>query len=204
MAGGAGSKATMLSPDASSPAVVATRPLADRAAFREMYRDTAPEVYRYARRRVDHHEAEDVTAETYVRAWRSRHTFQNDGRSPIGWLIRIAQRVIIDRAARAIRHPGPVAHESAQGQVAAPDGDDPGDVADQDLIARALGELPARQREVLHRRFLLDQPVEQVAGAMGLSPEAVRALTYRSLRRLRTAWSLPDVATGSNTTKDRP
>lgn len=204
MSGGAGSEVTVLAPDALAQLAAATGPLADRAAFRDMYRATAPDVYRYARRRVDHHEAEDVTAETYVRAWRSRHTFRDDGGSPVGWLIRIAQRVMIDRATRANRTPGPTAHGNPEGEVADPDDDGHGEVVEQDLIARALMQLPDRQREVLHRRFLRDQSVEQTASAMGLSPEAVRALTYRSLRRLRTDWPLPDAATGSNTTKDRP
>lgn len=166
-------------------------PLADRGAFRELYRSTAPEIYAYARRRVGHHEAEDITAETYVRAWRSRHTYRANGRAPIAWLTRIAQRVMIDRAAVTARNRVRASPDRSTEYC-------PPDTAGLDSVVLALTELPVRQREVLYRRFLLDESVDQVAASMDLTAEGVRALTYRAMRQLRNDPTLPAPAATSN------
>ena len=77
----------------------------DRTAFRDLYLANAPEVYRYAVRRVAHHEAEDVVAETFARAWRGLHGYQDQGRPFVAWLLRICQNVLLTRARRDRHQP---------------------------------------------------------------------------------------------------
>lgn len=52
-------------------------------------------------------------------------------------------------------------------------------------VRRAVSSLPARQREVVVRRFFLDEDVVVVAAAMGLAPGSVRSATSRALATLR-------------------
>ncbi|GGV12507.1 hypothetical protein GCM10010260_59040 [Streptomyces filipinensis] len=59
----------------------------------------------------------------------------------------------------------------------------------RELVAAAVGEMPAeRDREVLSRRMGLDdqsaQTLEKVAETLGVSPERVRQLQTRAIRRL--------------------
>lgn len=140
---------------------------------------TAPEIYAFALRRAGHDEAEDVTAETYARAWRSLSTFRDEGRPFVAWLVRIAQNVMIDRAKRSAA--GPTVSSPPSAAPAALDED----LAERDLVRRALDALPERQRQVLELRFIRDLSVPSVARAMGLTTEGVRALTYRALTTLR-------------------
>src|SRR5689334_4070515 len=45
-------------------------------------------------------EAEDLTAETYARAWKTSSHFRGDERAALGWLLRIARNLAIDLARR--------------------------------------------------------------------------------------------------------
>lgn len=66
--------------------------------------------------------------------------------------------------------------------------------ADGLAVRRAVASLPMRQREVVVRRFFLDQDVATVAAAMDLAPSSVRSATTRALEQLRTSFDvvLPD------------
>lgn len=58
--------------------------------------------------------------------------------------------------------------------------------ADGLAVRRAVSSLPPRQREVVVRRFFLDEEVAVVAAAMGIAPSSVRSATTRALEALRT------------------
>jgi RNA polymerase sigma-70 factor (ECF subfamily) len=49
----------------------------------------------------------------------------------------------------------------------------------------ALADLPEDQREVLRRRYLLGQSLDQIAAATGRSRGAVRGLCYRARQQVR-------------------
>jgi RNA polymerase sigma factor (sigma-70 family) len=51
-------------------------------------------------------------------------------------------------------------------------------------LMSAVRRLPARQREALVLRFVLDEPEAEIARLMGIRPGAVRSTTYRALAAL--------------------
>lgn len=62
--------------------------------------------------------------------------------------------------------------------------------ADGLAVRRAVSSLPARQREVIVRRYFLDEDVRTVADAMGIAPGSVRSATARALDTLRTTFDV--------------
>jgi len=67
-------------------------------------------------------------------------------------------------------------------------GKDPtGPLADSDLVARALQDLPPRARAVVVLRHLEDLSIAEVAATLGISTGAVKSLNTRGLERLRLA-----------------
>jgi len=58
-------------------------------------------------------------------------------------------------------------------------------LAERDLVMRALGRLPSRQRAVLALRFYEDLSEAQIAEVLGCAPGTVRSLTNRALTALR-------------------
>jgi RNA polymerase sigma factor (sigma-70 family) len=102
------------------------------------------------------------------------------------WVARVATNLALDAVRRARRRPPSL------------DADRPFDPAASRRLdlARALEELPRRQREVVVLRFVADLPEQQTADAMRCSVGTVKSATSRALDRLaRTlgpTWALED------------
>lgn len=85
-------------PDPSERADVARAASGDTAAFERLYRTHVGRVHALARRMIGVEDAEDVTQEVFVRAWRKLDKFRGD--SSFGtWLYRLAVNVILARRA---------------------------------------------------------------------------------------------------------
>jgi RNA polymerase sigma-70 factor (ECF subfamily) len=74
-------------------------PYASKAAFSELYEDTHLSVYRYVYGLLGGtaQDAEDITAQTYLKAWDHRKQFRGTPEQAKGWLFTIAKRIVIDR-----------------------------------------------------------------------------------------------------------
>lgn len=171
----------------------ALSPLASPARFRELYERSHPAVFRYIYGLTGgpQDDVEDLTAETFLRAWKARHGFQGDEASATGWLIRIAKRLVIDRYRRSVQaiHNLPADHpaESTPEQTA---------VADEQInfLYRLLGELPDEPRQILVLRYLLGWRVNDIAEYVGATENSVSVTIHRTLSRLRMRWADADAA----------
>jgi RNA polymerase sigma-70 factor, ECF subfamily len=76
--------------------------LGDVEAFDDLVRQTQTDVHRFCQSLVGFNEASDVAQETFVRAWRSAHTFTGsaNGRT---WLFGVARNVAADHRRRFAR-----------------------------------------------------------------------------------------------------
>lgn len=55
----------------------------------------------------------------------------------------------------------------------------------RDMVAMVMEDLPDQQREVLHRRYWLNQSSEEIGGGMGISVNQTRNEEGKAIRRLR-------------------
>ena len=137
------------------------------------------------------HEAEDLVQETYLRAWRSRDTFQ--GRASVRtYLYRIATNVCLtalrQRARRAM--PSDLSAPDQQWLQPIPDallstGTDPADLIGARTGIRlafiaALQHLPPIRRAALILRDVLSWPAAGVAEALHTTPAAVNSALLRA------------------------
>ena len=128
-------------------------------------------------------DAEEVTQETFVSAWRGRHTFDRTAGSLAGWLVGIARRRAIDQLRSNARY-----RRSAEaGSPTAPDGSDatPDVLVDRLMIADELERLPEAQRRVLELAFFDDLTHLQIAAVTGLPLGTVKSNLRRGLIALR-------------------
>jgi len=119
----------------------------------------------------------DAVQETFVRALGRLHQCRSDATFP-AWLARIARNVCRDMrksawAARVVLGPGSDTAREAR--------DDTGRLD----LARALAELPERERIVVILHFVDGYGLTEIGALLGQGAEAVRSRLRRALARLR-------------------
>jgi len=167
------------------------------AEFAELYRAHLRDVYSYAYYRVgDHHDAEDLTEQTFLQAYRhfERAQRESDGRPLRPWLIRIAHNLAAnlyrDRARRpqsTLDERSPVAAAHSTEEL----------VSGRDDLARVLEgvkQLPDDRREALIMRFALGMDNREIARALGRTDGATKVLIHRAIRQLDEIVSEPERA----------
>lgn len=124
----------------------------------------------------DRHLAEDAAQETYLRVFRSLHSFRL-GECFEAWLIRIAVNVCCDLARKRGPAPAPVeALETLEGD-AAPMGAEEAVLLHQrrTLVRQAVAALPPAERAALVLRDLEGLSTEETARILGVRPVTVRS-----------------------------
>ncbi len=136
---------------------------------------------------------EDILQQTFVRAAQAISAFTPQHAGAFrGWLKTIADNLLRDAEKRRRREPRcvPGHGESQSGLL---DGV-PTDMTSPsvrarraeraDRLRRAMSQLAPDQRDVLHRRYLLGQSLQQIASETGRTVGAVRGLCYRARANL--------------------
>jgi RNA polymerase sigma-70 factor (ECF subfamily) len=155
--------------------------------FSELYSTHLRDVYSYAYYRCgNHHDAEDLTEQTFLQAYRhfERAQRESKGRPLRPWLIRIAHNLAAnyyrDRSRRPqtnLEDAGVLAatHETAEL------------VEGREDLKRVLAgvqRLPDDRREALIMRFTLGMDNKEIAAAMGKTEGATKVLLHRAIRQL--------------------
>ena len=157
------------------------------ADFSDLYRAHLRDVYSYSYYRVgNHHDAEDLTEQTFLQAYRhfERAQRESDGRPLRPWLIRIAHTLAANYYRDRSRKPQtPIDDE---GVLAAAHTTETL-VEHRDDLARILEcveQLPDDRREALIMRFALGMDNREIARALGRTDGATKVLLHRAIRQL--------------------
>jgi RNA polymerase sigma-70 factor (ECF subfamily) len=158
-------------------------------AFPDFVRATSGGIYSGALQLTRNpHDAEDVTQETFVRAYRALGAYPQERIRAIDlkpWVWTIALNLCRNRARSRARHPAaPPGFDRADGSP------DPADeavaLADLAVWNVRLAHLPAPQRTAIVLRHVVGLTYEEIASATGRTPGTSRSDVRRGLDRLRT------------------
>ena len=152
-----------------------------------VYWDTMPRVYNFFRYRVgDDQLAEDLTANTFMKAWRARDRYLNDVAAFSTWLFSIAQNVAVDHYRR---------RKPEVSLDALPDLSDDNSIeemierrADSARLNVLLNRLPPRERELIALKYGADLTNRAIAQVTGMSETNVGSTLHRTIQKLRQQW----------------
>ncbi len=157
------------------------------AEFSDLYRAHLRDVYSYAYYRIgNHHDAEDLTEQTFLQAYRhfERAQRESHGRPLRPWLIRIAHNLAANLYRDRARKPATPIDESTT--LIAPHTTEQL-VEGREQLTRVLGgvgRLPEDRREALIMRFALGMDNREIARALGRSDGATKVLIHRAIKQL--------------------
>lgn len=165
-----------------------TSSIASPVAFSDLYERTRLPVFRYIYGLTGgpQDDVEDLTAETFIRAWKARHQFDGDKDAAVGWLIRIAKRLVIDDyRRRTVRMNRSLPADPPPESMPEPSAIE----AEQQRILRALlANMPDEQREILTLRYMLGWRIGDIAGFLGVTENNISVTIHRTLAKLREQW----------------
>ncbi|HYY05045.1 MAG TPA: sigma-70 family RNA polymerase sigma factor [Candidatus Limnocylindria bacterium] len=152
-----------------------------RPSFAAIAEEHLDAVYRYLLLMTrDRTAAEDLTGETFEKAFRSWRRFDPRRAAPRTWLCQIARNAALDHFRSEERRRRRETTYAAD----APESEEPRLEGLSTPLEMALGELSAGEREVVALRVLLELDVRTAARVLGISPTACSTRLSRALQKL--------------------
>jgi RNA polymerase sigma-70 factor (ECF subfamily) len=152
--------------------------------FERLYEEHAAALFSFlAYRTGDNSLAEDLVADTFERALKSRSRFDRRKASEKTWIYTIALNLLRDNARR--RGAEGRALERVMETPAEPHSTALDRVEDRDRLSRAIALLSDEEREALALRFGADLTVPEMAKLLRQPLPRIEGRVYRALRKLR-------------------
>lgn len=140
-------------------------------------------------------EADDITQETFIRAYRNRGSFRGDAKVET-WLTRIAMNLCLDALRkRKIRRliPWPSSQAGTEGKEQPEEFPDPdqnveAQAASHELrhgLSKAMDKLSPQQRTVFILKHLQDMSLREIVETTGLSEGSIKSQLFRAVRKIR-------------------
>jgi RNA polymerase sigma-70 factor (ECF subfamily) len=173
--------------------LVAAASAGESIAFERLYNLYAETIYRYCAFRVAAPtEAEDLTAEVFLRAWQAIGQFKVSNAPFLAWLYRIAHNLIINHKQQKsnLKEAADASFEDYfLESVQAEDLEsNPLDRSlrqvESDTLKLAFSRLSVEYQQVLYLRFIEELSHAQIASIIGKNEGTVRGIQYRALQAL--------------------
>ena len=179
-----------LSDDVTDEALLARLAAGDDRAITHLYQRYAPEILRVATRTLDRSAAEEITQDVMLAVWRSAATFDQEKGRAHAWILRIAQRRVINELRRRSRRPIIIAGTDS----AALDRQIDGRPQPEDTVWSALHDatlhdaidtLPAPQRDAVRLAFLEQFTHQQISQLLDVPLGTTKTRIRAALRSLQ-------------------
>jgi len=157
----------------------------DLVAFEALFREFQGPVYGWIMRMVrDRGAAEELTVETFWRAWNARARF--DARRGFGgWARRIASNLALNHLKRRGVAAAASAADARERASLHNDTDPAIDAETRASIERAFRELPPKLQAAATLALIEEEPYDEIARGLGISVNGVKSRVFRAVRILR-------------------
>ena len=174
-------------------------PLQDPETFSNLYARSQIIIFRYiyGLHGGPIEEVEDLTCDTFMRAWKGRSRFWGDDHDALCWLFTIARHLVIDAHRRKKAHPednSVVLDDININTMFASTGILPEEYTSQKEQFKHLWQifqnLPEDKRELLVLRYILGWQVNQIAKYLNKQENTVSVSIRRCLEQIRHDWQV--------------
>jgi len=156
----------------------------DTQAFGEIYDALVKPVYRYVYYRVNREIAEDLTEETFLKAWQNLSKYKQ-GKHPFSaWVFRIAHNLVVDHY-RKHEESAEIDENFADEKAHASPSYEINLKLNEVRLKKALKTLPENYQQVIILKYINEEENAVIAKVIGKSEGAVRTLQFRALEKLR-------------------
>ena len=155
--------------------------------FTELYRAHLRDVYSYAYYRIgNHHDAEDLTEQTFLQAYRhfERAQRESNGRPLRPWLIRIAHNLAANYYRDRSRKPQTNLEDAGVITALHPTEEVVEGREEVKEVLAGVANLPEDRREALIMRFALGMDNREISRALGRTEGATKVLIHRAIKQL--------------------
>lgn len=156
------------------------RSISDPGAFGGFFGRHGVVVRRYVVRRVGQNDGEDLAAEVFARAFRSREKFRPEHDSALPWLLGIANRVVSEHRRIENRRLATIERLLIESREMA----SVPDIGMTLEVVQALRRLPASDRDTLLLMVWGELSRDEVASALGVPVGTVNSRIARARKRL--------------------
>ncbi len=156
------------------------------SAFGSLYDYYQPAIYRFVLIKVGRREeAEDLTHEVFMSAWKNVEAYKNLGFPFSSWLYKIARNEVADyyrtkKGEVSLENVDPkyfVAPASAQIDL--------GEKMEMEKVRLAVSRLKPEYQDIIIMRFVEDISLKETAAALEKSEGAVKLLQHRAIKELK-------------------
>jgi len=138
-------------------------------------------------------EAEDLTSETFSRAWSSRQSFNGNAKSALNWLFTIAKNQVVDRFRKEMSSEVPYSINDAPPLSLESTLESNTMFTDQrEILWQLLQTLPEKTKEILVLRYFLEWKVIEIANYLDKKETTVSMTINRALKQLQNLWPKED------------
>ncbi len=156
----------------------------DTDAFGKIYDILVKPIYRYIYYRVDKHIAEDLTEETFLKAWQNISKYKA-GKHPFSaWIFRIAHNLVCDYY-RKNELSSEIDENFADTKLDSSPSYKLNLKLNEVKLRKAINKLPENYQQVILLKYINEEENTVIAKVIGKSEGAVRTLQFRALEKLR-------------------
>lgn len=150
----------------------------DRTALENFIRLTQADVWRFCARATDMERADDLTQETYERAWRALPRYRGDAPARL-WLLGVARHVVADHVRRRARR-SRLASVVADSRIDRIETPDRSDTAEAHANAALLDSIDHDQRSAFVLTQMLGLSYAEAAEVAGVPVGTIRSRVARA------------------------
>jgi len=158
----------------------------NKEAFGSLYDHYLPQIYRFILFKVNgKDEAEDLTHEVFLSAWKNMPSYRMKGFPFSSWLYQIARNAVID-SYRTNRHHVQIEMVDENNLQTIPSSqDEVNTILEMEKARKCISQLRTDYQDLIVMRFIEEMPNDEIAAALNKSEGAVRLMQHRAIKELK-------------------